>query len=803
MSSAVDEDTARAINTGRETLGAMLSSVQTHLQKVFIVFVIGFIGSFYALRVFIWDFLKQTAKAEMSPYIADSTELITRTPFEVILLQAKIGMLVGIVVAVPALLYFSRNKLRKRGYDTIVPISRSYIASFVLTAITLFCLGVVYAYAVFFPYTFDFLAGNAVSAHVKPSFGITEFTEFIALLTLSFGLAAQLPLFMGVLSYTEIVPYETFRDKWRHAIVGITVFGALFSPPDPFTQIMWATPMVGLYIISLSLAKVVANIRRRGAAESDGTGTDHMKRVVLRFVGVLAVVAIGTGAFVNQGGFDYLGEAVYPSLPAWLQPGPEGPFGLGSLAAEHGLLGDAAVGLTIAAGVGVLILFAYTIKVLQAPIYPREGAIRTAESPDDVDFEMLTAEDVEEVPASVFLQMKEEQALEVSRQAMYDDNREKAQAILNRFDSLQDQQAEDGTTGDGESAALTQTDAGGAAEEEEEGGFLTSTAAGMLDPFTEEETTEDDIGGYAYDIAFILNSLTSKMFRIVGMFMLVMGGTFFWLYQGGIGQVLTTFLHRVPEPILHEVAVRNGVDPAGMTLQELITEMDIVIALHPVEVLIFEVKVSVIAGIIAVLPLVLYYGWPAMKERGLVRGDRRIFVVWGGSLLGGFAFGTYLGFFWIAPAVISYLVSDAITNGMVVSYRISSFFWMVIFTTLGIGFLFNIIVTMALFHVGGIINYRTMLRRWRPAVVGIFTVAAIASPKGVLTMLMVAIPIALTYMLGLGVLYLLTGGGRLFGGSGGGGSGEQNDADAAGTAGTTEADTGTDTGSGPQPDPTT
>ncbi len=66
MSSAVGEDTIQTVAAGRETLGALLSSVQTHLQKVFIVFVIGFMGSFYALRIWIWDFLEATAKPRCS-----------------------------------------------------------------------------------------------------------------------------------------------------------------------------------------------------------------------------------------------------------------------------------------------------------------------------------------------------------------------------------------------------------------------------------------------------------------------------------------------------------------------------------------------------------------------------------------------------------------------------------------------------------------------------------------------------------------------------------------------------------------
>ncbi|QCS40942.1 twin-arginine translocase subunit TatC [Natrinema versiforme] len=775
MSSAVDEDTAKAINTGRETLGALLSGAQQHLQKVFIVFLLGFVGSFYALRVVVWDFLKATATGQMNEEIAGSTDVITRTPFEVILLQAKIGMIAGIIVAIPALLFFSRKALRRRGYTSAVPISKGYIAGLITMSLSLFLAGVIYAYSIFFPYAFEFLAGNAVKAGVKPSYGITEFTEFMALLTLSFGLAAQLPLLMGVLSYTEIIPYETFRDKWRHAVVGIVVFGALFSPPDPFTQVMWAMPMVVLYVFSLGLAKVVTNIRRRGAANSAGTGTEHVKRRLLQFGGALAAVAAAITVAVNQGGFGYLRESVYPTFPSWLRP--DGTTGLETVAIEHGLLGEIAVGLLVAAVVGFVVLLGYTIHVLQQPVYPRPGDIRRADSHEDVDFETLASEDITDLSTQVFRTMSEDQALEYSRQAMYDDNRAKAEAILDRFDTVQEMGSKGESADAGDAAAA----GGGAAADEDEGDLFASTAAGMLDPFTEDETTEDDIGGYAYDIAFVLNSLTSKVFHIVGLFMIVMGGTFFWLYSGGLRDVLRLFLDQVPRDVLEEV-VADGVDPSTLTLQELIAEMDIVIALNPVEVLIFEAKISALAGLVFSMPLALFYAWPAAKERGLVYGDRRTFVVWGGGLLAGFAVGTYLGFFYVAPTIISYLVSDALSNGMVISYRIKSFFWLVIFTTVGIGFLLNIIVTMALFHAGGIVSYRSMLERWRPVVVGIFVIAAFFSPKGVLMMLLFSIPIALTYLIGLAVLYVLTGGGRLFGGGGGGSAA---DADPDGDAGAT------------------
>ncbi|MDF9747246.1 twin-arginine translocase subunit TatC [Natrinema salsiterrestre] len=781
MSSAVDEDTAKAINSGRETIGALLSGAQQHLQKVFIVFLVGFVGAFYALRMVVWDFLEATATGQMNEEIEASTDIITRTPFEVILLQAKIGMVVGALFALPALLFFSRKALRRRGYTSVVPISKGYIAGFAVMALSLFAAGVVYAYTIFFPYAFGFLATNAVSAGVKPSYGITEFTEFMALLTLSFGLAAQLPLLMGALSYTEIIPFETFRDKWRYAVIGIVIFGALFSPPDPFTQVMWAMPMIVLYVFSLGLAKVVTNVRRRGAATSGGTGTAHIKRRLLQFGGALGVAALAITVAVDQGAFGYLHESVFPAFPSAVRPSR--PTGLETTAIEHGLLGEVAVGLLLAAAVGALVLLAYTIYVLQEPVYPRPDDIRRADSHEDVDFDTLEVDDIEDLSAQVFRTMSEEQALEYSRQAMYDDDRSKAEAILDRFDTIQEMQAEDGDASTGATAS-----AGGAPAGEDEGGLFANTAAGMLDPFTEDETTEDDIGGYAYDIAFVLNSLASRMFIIVGMFMAVMGATFFWLYSGGLGNVLLLFLDRIPRDVLAEV-VGEDVNLSELNetqfLQQIIEELDIVVALHPVEVLIFEAKVSALAGLVAVLPVVLYFAWPAAKERGLVYGDRRTFIVWGGGLLAGFAVGTYFGFFWVAPSIISYLVSDALANQVVVSYRIKSFFWLVIFTTVGIGFLLNIIVTMALFHVGGIVSYRSMLERWRPVVVGIFVLAAFFSPKGILMMLIFSIPIALTYLIGLAVLYVLTAGGRLFDGGGGGSA---TDSNADGDTGATVVD---------------
>nr|WP_246308183.1 twin-arginine translocase subunit TatC [Halobaculum salinum] len=221
-----------------------------------------------------------------------------------------------------------------------------------------------------------------------------------------------------------------------------------------------------------------------------------------------------------------------------------------------------------------------------------------------------------------------------------------------------------------------------------------------------------------------------------------MVSVFAWLYSGGIGDVRENFVNRLPEEVVGEGAANFGV-----------------IVLHPVEALIFEVKFSTMVGVAAVLPFAAYYAWPALRERGFVRGRRQVIFGWVAALVAGLLGGLVLGYTTIAPAVISWLVGDALRAGMVISYRISDFFWLVIFTTVGIGILADVPVLMVLLNSAGV-SYRAMRDRWREATIAIMLFAALFTPADVITMFLVTVPLMAAYGVGLGVLFVLTLGGR-------------------------------------------
>ena len=744
--SAVDEDVARTVQGGRETLGSMLRAAQKHLQKVFIVFVVGLIGSIYFLRAFGWDRLKADLLSQ-----APEVVVVAVTPFDVILLQVKIGLVVGVLLAVPFLLYYSRDALKERGYwPTGVP--RWQLALAVVTAVLLFLGGAAYGYLLFFPLAFDFLASNATAANLDPTYSIVKWAQFVFLLSVSFGLAAQLPLVMSGLAMSGVVPYETFRDYWKHAILALYAGGALFTPPDPLTQLLWATPLVLLYGFSLGLTRFLVTARAAG----DRVGTRQVLRERWNTVAGVGLVAGAAVFFVGRaaaaGAFDptlrdlaavplaggYL-DATFPdSLAVQSIAGVDPALVFGAVAALVALL---------AGGAAVVVLMFRTLDQLADPdAVPGSHAPASAGDPDDIDIGDLDAGGVRAAPLEPFLEMGEDEALALANDALNADDEEKAQAILDRFDEAEaatepsDGDADGESTGADANAPVAADAPTSASEDDESGSVLAETGAGMMSAFTEDEVDEDDIGGYYYDLAFIASSLRSKAFLIVGAFMSVLAVTFYVLYTGGIGWLKRQFLTQLPDQVTAE-QVR-------------------LVTLHPVEALVFGIKVATVAGAVATIPLLLYYAWPALKDRGFARGDRRVLLVWGGSIFVTLAAGSLAGFLYVAPGIISWLANDALASNMVIAYRINNFGWLVFFTTVGVGLMACIPVSMGLFYAGGIVDYRQMRDRWRVVTLAILAIVAFVSPRGVFMMFLLGIPVVGMYGLGLAVLHLITLGGR-------------------------------------------
>jgi len=117
----------------------------------------------------------------------------------------------------------------------------------------LFLSGVAFGYLVVVPYGLYFLVKLMNFSQVQPLITVSTYFSLLFMLTAALGLVFQLPLVMLALQKVGIVSHEAFVKNWRYVILVLVVAAAVFTPPDPFTQVMMAGPMVVLYVFGLFL----------------------------------------------------------------------------------------------------------------------------------------------------------------------------------------------------------------------------------------------------------------------------------------------------------------------------------------------------------------------------------------------------------------------------------------------------------------------------------------------------------------------------------------------------------------------
>ena len=85
----------------------------------------------------------------------------------------------------------------------------------------------------------------------------------------AFGLAFQLPVILLLLVRVGILTIDQLVAFRKYAIVLAFVFAAIITPPDPFSQISLALPVIILYEISILISKFLAKRKKNEQTEDD------------------------------------------------------------------------------------------------------------------------------------------------------------------------------------------------------------------------------------------------------------------------------------------------------------------------------------------------------------------------------------------------------------------------------------------------------------------------------------------------------------------------------------------------------
>ncbi len=236
----------------------VLEAARQQLARILVVFLLGLFSTIIFLRWYGFEAI-ETRTLSRAAEMGYEVEPAFINPFEVIILQAKIGIVVGVALTLPFALYAAREPLKRRGVwpDSEWATSRTAIG-LLAAAAALFVLGVAYSYYVMVPYIMQFVVHIAVAAEVTPFFRISSFIGFVLIYSLLFGLMAQFPLVMAFTVKSGMVSYRFYRTRWKYFVVGGAVVSAVVTSPDPFTQLVVLGPFVGIYFLGLGIVRVVA-----------------------------------------------------------------------------------------------------------------------------------------------------------------------------------------------------------------------------------------------------------------------------------------------------------------------------------------------------------------------------------------------------------------------------------------------------------------------------------------------------------------------------------------------------------------
>jgi sec-independent protein translocase protein TatC len=132
---------------------------------------------------------------------------------------------------------------------------KSFRFFFLLTPV-LFTAGSAFAYFLVLPNAYAFflsfeMPGSDAHMALHMDMRLMEFLSFMMRLVLAFGLTFQLPIFMHICHRLNWISAKQFRENWRFVVLGIFSLSAFMTPPDVFSMIALALPLIILYAISI------------------------------------------------------------------------------------------------------------------------------------------------------------------------------------------------------------------------------------------------------------------------------------------------------------------------------------------------------------------------------------------------------------------------------------------------------------------------------------------------------------------------------------------------------------------------
>jgi len=182
--------------------------------------------------------------------------LIVNTAIEPFSLYVKVSLYAAVCISLPFLLWQIWGFVSPGLY----PHERGYVFPFIGLSSISFIIGGIFAYKIIFPPAAKYLLG--LGKDFRLLLKADDYFDFIIMIMLGMGLIFQMPAVTYVLARIGLVTAGYMVRIWKTATIVILIVAAIVSPTNDIpNMLLFAAPMLGLYVISIFVAWIFGKQR--------------------------------------------------------------------------------------------------------------------------------------------------------------------------------------------------------------------------------------------------------------------------------------------------------------------------------------------------------------------------------------------------------------------------------------------------------------------------------------------------------------------------------------------------------------
>ncbi|MBL6722684.1 MAG: twin-arginine translocase subunit TatC [Candidatus Margulisbacteria bacterium] len=212
------------------------------------------IGTFSIASYSLYPMISQVILAPFLPSMVDGASINVNSIYEGFFVKIKVSALGGLVLSLPFILF----QICRFVLPGLKPGEKKWMI-ILLFASSIFSICSTYVgYAIVFPYIVTSLLQTAFvpdNIHVLLNYN-ENLSSMIAFLVGGI-VVFQSPILLMVLLAKQWITRRYLLKNARWFIVGIVVCSAIVTPPDIFSQLCLALPLVGCYFACILLAKIM------------------------------------------------------------------------------------------------------------------------------------------------------------------------------------------------------------------------------------------------------------------------------------------------------------------------------------------------------------------------------------------------------------------------------------------------------------------------------------------------------------------------------------------------------------------